>query len=162
MQAPPRTPTLTPTVIAAWWGAVVATLVFVWDIYKWRHRGASVRVTVTPGMKVHPTLPPTGKTTFVLVVATNDGGQPTTITHLSGVYFPTLWHKIFRRGGQNFVIVNIAPGKPLPHVLSTGQQWTGLIDQNHLVKSYGTSGRLYCGVFHSMSPKPVYRRVVLR
>jgi len=160
MQAPP-TSTVTPTTIAAWWGAAVATLVFLWDIYKWRHRVANVEVTATANMKVHPNLPPTGNTTFILVVAVNRGGQQTTITHLAGEYFPTLWHKIFNRGAQRFAILNtVGPG--IPYVLPPGQRWSGLINQDDMVKKFGASGRFYCGVFHSMSPKAVYRRVVLR
>ena len=148
------------TDILAWWGAVVATLVLMWDIHKWRKRGAEVTVEATSDMKFHPPLP-TGDASFIFVSVTNNGGQATTITHLAGLYFPTLWHKLLRRGGKHFVVVNHPAGVQLPHLLGPGQLWRGVIDQDGVVTKFGATGRLYCGIFHSASKKGVYRRVHL-
>lgn len=150
------------TDIVAWWGAIVATFVLVWDVYKWTRRGPDVRVEAAPNMKVFPKLPHTGDTNFIFVAATNHGAQPTTVTHLAGVYYPSLWHKFTRRKGQHFVVFNNALGTPFPHVLPPGERWTGAIDQDDATKKYGSSGRFYCGVFHSHSKKAVYRRVRLK
>ncbi len=38
--------------IVAWWGAIVATVVLVWDIYKWKTSGPKIRFVVCPGMIV--------------------------------------------------------------------------------------------------------------
>src|SRR5260221_4895650 len=32
----------------AWYGAIVATVVFVWDIWKWSRRQARLRIKITP------------------------------------------------------------------------------------------------------------------
>jgi hypothetical protein len=56
-------------------------------------------------------------------------------------------------------VLNNPLGTPFPHVLAPGERWTGAIDQDDAIKKYGTSGRFYCGVFHSRSKKSVYRRV---
>ena len=39
------------TEIVAWWGAILATIVFAWDIYKWWTAGPKLRVSVQTGMK---------------------------------------------------------------------------------------------------------------
>ncbi len=113
-------------------------------------------------MKFYPKAPPTGDTSFIFVTVANNGGQATTITQVAGLYFPTIWHRIFRRAGRHFAVVNHPAGIQLPHLLGPGQLWRGVIDQDDVVKKFGTSSRLYCGVFHTASKKGVYRRVRLR
>lgn len=147
------------TDFVAWWGAIVATFVLLWDVYKWTRRGPDVRVEAVPNMEVFHALPHTGDTHFIFITATNHGAQPTTITHLAGVYYPSLWYKLTRRRDQSFVVLINAFGPPLPHVLSPGARWTGAINQNDLIKNYGTTGRVYCGVIHSHSKKAVFRHV---
>lgn len=150
------------TDVVAWWGAIVATLVLLWDVYKWSRSGPDVRVEATPSMKVFPKLPHTGDTTFIFVAATNHGAQSTTITHLAGVHYPSLWHKLARRGAQHFVVFNNALGSAFPHVVGPGERWTGAIDQDDATTKYGKGGLFYCGVFHSRSRKPIYSRVLLK
>jgi len=152
---------LTITAIVAWWGAVVATLVLVWDVYKWRKRGADIRVEASPNMHAVPALPGTDGKSYVFVAAVNHGSQSTTITHLLGIYFPSLYQKLVRRGGQQFFVATQIFGPALPHVLQPGERWTGGIDQDQLERDYPSKGRLYCGVVHSTSKKPIYKRVRL-
>lgn len=152
---------LTITAIAAWWGAVVATLVLVWDVYKWRKRGADIRVEANPNMQAVPALPGTDDKSYIFVAAVNHGSQSTTITHLAGVYIPSLYHKLVRRGGRHFFVANPTFGPALPHVLPPGERWTGGIDQDQLERDFHSKGRLYCGVLHSTSKKAVYKRVRL-
>jgi hypothetical protein len=38
--------------VAAWWGAVLATVVFAWDVYKWAKSGPRVVMTVQTHMKM--------------------------------------------------------------------------------------------------------------
>lgn len=127
--------------------------------HKWRKRGPDVTVEATPDMKFYPPLPSTLNVSYIFVSATNNGGQATTITHLAGLYFPSLWHKVLRRGAQHFAVVNHPAGIQLPHLLGPGELWRGVIDQDDVVRKFGRSGRLYCGVFHSASKKGIYRRV---
>jgi hypothetical protein len=39
------------TTLAAWWGAILSTGGFLWDIYKYRHAGPKLRFHVRTGMK---------------------------------------------------------------------------------------------------------------
>lgn len=70
------------TEIVAWWGAVVATLVFVWDIYKWRQAGAVLEVTVAPNMEPYGNLlkQMTAKT-YVVIEVVNKGSKKTTMAY---------------------------------------------------------------------------------
>ena len=112
-------------------------------------------------MKVFPKIPPTGDTTYIFVAATNHGAQATTITHLAGVHYPSLFHKFLGKATSHFAVVNNALGSQLPNILAPGAQWTGAISQADAISKFGTIGRFYCGVFHSTSKKPVYTRVRL-
>jgi HJR/Mrr/RecB family endonuclease len=69
------------TEIVAWWGAVLATIVFLWDIYKWRTAGRKLRVSVQSGMK-SINMPQFEGKTLIHVNVSNYGDRPTTITNL--------------------------------------------------------------------------------
>jgi len=36
---------------AAWWGAILATVVLLWDIFKWRATRVRLRITAQPNMQ---------------------------------------------------------------------------------------------------------------
>jgi len=36
------------TELAAWWGAIIATLMLLWDMYKWVRSGPIINVSVSP------------------------------------------------------------------------------------------------------------------
>ena len=38
--------------IAAWWGATIATLVLLWDIFKWKRAGPVVTISASPNMTI--------------------------------------------------------------------------------------------------------------
>ncbi len=152
---------LSLTDVAAWWGAIVATAVLGWDVYKWRRRGAEIRVYASPDMQAMPPLPSAPDATFIFVSVTNHGGQATTITNLAGVHYKSIFHALFDRASARFVVGNVPFGPPLPHRLEPGDRWTGGINQDEAVANYGKTGRYYCGVFHAMSQKPAFVRVRL-
>ena len=41
---------ITNTEIVAWWGAVLASVVFIWDIIKWRRNSPRLRLIVRPNI----------------------------------------------------------------------------------------------------------------
>ena len=43
--------------LANWWGAFIATLVLVWDMYKWKHSGPIINVSASPGIKTVGKIP---------------------------------------------------------------------------------------------------------
>jgi hypothetical protein len=75
---------LNPTAIVAWWGAILSTIVFLWDIYKYRRAGPKLRVGVRAGMLM---VPSTDKRTFILTEVVNVGDRPTTLANLCLAYF---------------------------------------------------------------------------
>ena len=153
-------PTVSPTDVAAWWGAVVATAVLAWDAYKWRKRGAQIQINATPKMRVLNVPGISQDDRFVSVTVFNTGDQPSTITNLCGFHFESIWHQIVRCG-TGFVVVNPGFGPGVPAVIQPGGQWQGGISQSELEEDPGPGGRLYCGVATSTTRKPVYARVRL-
>ncbi|RII26493.1 MAG: hypothetical protein CXR30_16580 [Geobacter sp.] len=143
---------------AAWWGATVATLAFVWNVIIAIRTGARVRVRAVPNMMVIPPITEDEDKTYISVTAVNHGTSPTTITHFCGFYSTSLWNLI--RGRKQPFIVNAHPvlGKQTPHVLAPGEEWSNMADQKGLQeKSKG--GYLYLGIIHNQRKRPIYKRV---
>ncbi|MBM2837537.1 MAG: hypothetical protein HW415_162 [Deltaproteobacteria bacterium] len=135
---------------AAWWGAITATLVFVWDIYKWIKSGSNLRITASPNMQLlYNEIPKTTDPKYVFVEVSNTGDKRTTITNLVGVCYQSFWGWLFwRKPDINFIVPTHALAKPLPYVLEPGERWSGM----------GTR-RFYCGVCHSNKAKADLVRV---
>ena len=148
------------TSFVAWWGAVVATLVFLWDIYKWLRSGANIVVSARPNMQTFGGLTQSLKdTSYVVVEAVNKGNKKTTITHLIGCHYPSLIKKLLKKQSTAFFVANTGPSQPLPHVLEPGERWLGIIEQNEKLEKMARNGYLYCGINHSLKTKPVLQRV---
>ena len=79
---------LTGIGIVAWWGAIVATFVLLWDIYKWKTAGPRIRFIVRSGMIIVGDPDREGQT-FISAEATNIGDRPTTITNLVVQHYKT-------------------------------------------------------------------------
>jgi hypothetical protein len=152
---------LSPTDIAAWWGALIASALLVWDVYKWRNRGANIRLVVAPNMQLLnvPGIPK--EDLFISVTAYNTGSLPSTITNLHSIHYKSLLHKLFRRHNAAFVVVNPGFGPGIPSVVQPGGQWQGGIKQSELMANPGRTGCLYCGVSVSTSKKGIMKRVHL-
>ncbi len=67
------------TGLIAGYAAVVATVVFLWDIYKWKRTGPRISFTASPNMKIYGDPEREGET-YINVRATNIGDKPATIT----------------------------------------------------------------------------------
>jgi hypothetical protein len=137
---------------AAWWGAVIATLVFLWELFKWSRSGPRVVVSATPNMsevsggELH-------KERSIFVEAVNRGDQATVLTHLVGYVYRDWLHHLLRRKAQPFAVVMNGMGPQLPYRLEPGARWTGGIDQQDLLSKFGHSAYLRCGVADSMTGK---------
>lgn len=150
------------TSFVAWWGAIVATLVFLWDIYKWVKSGASVVVSVQPNMQSFGGPAQSfGGTNYVVVEAVNKGNKKTTITHLVAYYYSSLIKRLLRRQSQAFFVANTGLAQPLPHVLEPGERWLGIMEQNQDLEKMAGEGYLYCGINHSLKARAVLKRVRL-
>jgi hypothetical protein len=151
---------LTSTDIVAWWGAIVATIVLVWDVYKWKTAGPRLRFVVHTGMIVIGDPMREGKKYFS-AKATNVGDRPTTITNLALQFYKTYFDMIRHKPSQSMIVNNPSTEQPLPYVLNPGAIWQGLGLQNAEIEEMAKKGYLVCGLCHSHSEKEIDRRLVI-
>ena len=117
------------TDIAAWWGAIIATLVLVWDIYKQRSRKPILFINTTE--IVHPN-------SLIEIQVSNLGSKATTITEV--YVHPVPGRVIDKLTGEEKMIPSggyrssVKPDErfPLPHRLEPGGVWVGSIDPKNI------------------------------
>jgi len=144
----------TLTDVLAWVGAVTGTIGFGWDVYKWRKRGAEVRVRIKPNM-LHAGPRSEAQKPLCIVEAINLGAAPTTITHFMGAHYTSFWQRLLNRPAASlFVPQSSETATGVPYVLAPGQVWIGRADQAQL-DEYCAKGRVKLGVAHTWQEKPV-------
>lgn len=150
---------LTPTELAAWWGAGIATLVLGWDVYKWKTSGRPrIHVEVLPNRGIFNSPRHEGRT-YVAVRVTNRGDRSTTITNLTGQWYRTLLHLLLQRTKWGFVVASPGITQPIPHRLDPGAFWDGIIDQNKELEEHARTGVLLCRVYLSHTSRPITKRI---
>jgi hypothetical protein len=149
------------TTIVAWWGAVLSSVVFLWDIYKWWTAGPKIRFSVQSGME-SINMPEYDGKTLILAKVTNYGDRPTTITNLGFLYFGSIWSKLRKKSDKAFIIPNPSTVQRLPFELKQGSIWSGVAIQDSQVEALAMKGRLYCVLYHSHDEKPIMARVEIR
>jgi len=151
------------TILAAWWGAMVATLVLFWDIYKWKMAGPNLRITLKSDYVMFNT-PEHEVNTYIMVQVDNIGNSPTTITHLGFVYFKNRFNHLrehFDDDSMTVVRPSPADSEPLPYVIQPGGQWIGMADQTGDIEKKSQEGHILCRIYHSVSKKPAEQRLVI-
>ena len=144
---------MTASDVAAWWGAALATLVFAWDIFKWKTSGARLGIKAGPNMQLAGDR---SEKKHIFVEVVNRGDRPTTLTHLCVYQYASALGRYRRKRKASFFVPSPGGGAVLPHELGSGQRWTGLMDQATLVSHVsGASRYLHVGVSHSGSKKEV-------
>lgn len=150
------------SVIAAWWGAIIASIVFLWDIFKWATQGPQIVVNAKPNMhRVNQIQGKLEEENLIFVEAINRGSLPSTITHLAIYQYESKLKKILNKPKTQGVVLQQDTGIQLPYLLGPGAQWSGMINQDDLTEKWGTEGLIYCGVIHSARKKPVLTKVDL-
>jgi hypothetical protein len=144
--------------IVAWWGAILSTIVFLWDIYKWRTAGPKLRLRVQTGMEIRNAPEHEGKTLLVIEVV-NYGERPTTITNAILVSYSSALSRLRKRHDEVFVIPIPSREQPLPFELKPGSIWRGMGVQEQGLEDAARDGYLYCLVAHSHRGAPLKRRV---
>ena len=81
------------TDVVAWWGAVIATGVLVWDVIKWRLSGPKLRLTVRSGPETIGAVAHTSSMSIIAEVV-NYGNGPTTLTSLSFLFYKNSFHRL--------------------------------------------------------------------
>src|SRR5438132_12326882 len=65
------------TTLLAWWGAIIATTVLVWDVYKWRKtRQVQLSVRANGNLQDAHSQDPRR---YISITVTNNGDRPTTL-----------------------------------------------------------------------------------
>jgi hypothetical protein len=154
---------MSPTGIVAWWGAILSTVVFLWDVYKFRTAGPKLRFSVRTGMQ-SINLPGFDGKTLIQTEVTNCGERPTTLRTVGLYYFehPLSWSRFRNRPTKAAILPDPNPGRPFPFELKPGAVWTGLTEQIPEIEEWATKGILYFDLYHSHSEKPIRRRVIIR
>lgn len=148
--------------VAAWWGAVIATLVLVWDVFKWRRSRFSIKVSASPNMSsLNPLEGKLEDDKNIFVEVVNRGDKVITLTHLVIKHYSNLWQLLRRKPTMQGLIPQPGGAQPIPYELEPGKRWTGLIDQKDVEKKSGGQGFFYCGVNHTASNKAAMVRVRL-
>lgn len=140
--------------LAAWWGAVIATLVLVWDLFKWLRSGPRLDLRVEWRREV----PRRGEEHYgnalrwtLTIEVANVGDAPTTLTRLEVWHHPTLLSRFMRRGSKPYFLEQ---PRSLPYLLGPGEVWRGVVpiyDPNRRQRSLLANlfGTRRCRVFHS-------------
>jgi hypothetical protein len=153
---------MTPTDVAAWVGAITGSLVLLWDVFKWVHSGARVRVSAAPNMRAYGSaLALLGTKTCIAVEASNVGQAKTTITHVVGFHYTSPVHKFLQRKPLKSIIVPDPKLGAVPHALDVGERWLGMMEQNEEIEELSRNGALYVGVYHSSGKRPELQRVII-
>lgn len=132
----------------AWWGAIVSSLVLIWDIVKWMKSGAKVRSTVIFNMHYDDAKLISENEVdgggvdreyeeYCHIEFTNIGTLPTT---LMGIQVESK-DRIHGKGTVSILSLAFTPhwGKKLPFVLMPGEIWSCRIemDRYRKVMEYG-------------------------
>ena len=155
------------TVIAAWWGAGVATIVFLFECYKWTQTAPKIEIGVSPNMQILDPNSELEKEKYISVTLSNNGGKPTTVTQLGAVVYQTHFQKWRRKNSNAMLFINpitsktlvFFPTNSLPALLEIGRTWTGMMQQTDEFTQWIEKGQLYIGVFTSYHKRPLEKRV---
>ena len=144
------------TDIIAVYGAIVATAVFGWDIYKWRISGARLCLSIVQHQ--------VKDLRHIRVTATNRGDKPTTISRSAFLYYKgwLSWAKS---------LLPLIQGKPdksfprrdtaLPRDIKRGGEW-GIVILDEEIKEIPKQGLLFFAIYESHRKKPKTIRIHLK
>jgi hypothetical protein len=149
------------TGFVAWWGAVVATSVLVWDIYKWWTTGPRIRFIVQPDRKIMGDPELEGQT-FIIFSATNFGDRPTTLESLYFLWYPNWWHRIRGKYPHGGIVKNPGFSRQFPCRLEVGERWDGRMKQSDEVVRQAKTGHFICELRHGSIKRPVRKRLLYR
>jgi len=150
------------TDIAAWYAAVVATAVFLWDIVKWIRNGPRLRINAISDV-VYPDGHVIEKrqiddceektlATYCHLEVLNVGGQPTTIMNIQVVNASKLNDKHVSYSGPAFKVH--AGSDPLPALLGPGEIWSARIEMTS-VETIANFGPAVVQITASYSKNPI-------
>jgi hypothetical protein len=150
---------LTPSDYAAWYAAVVATLVLAWDVVKYRRATSRLRIRATYNMQILSPGKGLEPEKNVSLSVTNVGEKKTTITNVAMYCYKTFWDWLLRRESDLLIVVRFVSDVPTPASLDVGDTWDGLFRQSEEVQAMLDSFRCYIGVQDMVKGKSVVVRI---
>ena len=100
------------------YAALVATMVFAWNVYVWRNSGPRLNVTATMNMLVIGGGADEEKKSFLIVRGTNVGSKKTTITNVVILSYDNIWQRFRNKPTWSAVFNNQGGDYPIPYVLN--------------------------------------------
>lgn len=112
-------------VIAAWWGALIATTVLLLDYYKWSRSGPIIRCDAKYGWKIMAE-GVEDDNEYIFYTVTNVGDRPTTITKQGVLCWPNVFKRVFSDADAEFWIKGGIHGMgKVPMIIKPGEVWNG-------------------------------------
>lgn len=148
--------------IVAWWGAILSTIVVLWDIYKWKTSGPKLKVDISANMQYFEQ--GTGRVddkTYVIVNIANVGQRLTTITNVGMQYYESRIKRIMKKPKTSFIVTTPNQYLPTPYKLEAGTTWMATIVQTDDVVEMAKKGILDCLIYYSQSNKPFRKRIII-
>lgn len=149
------------TTIVAWWGAVVATLVLVWDVYKWATSGTRLVAKASSNMLIVEPGKPQDNQHYITATVSNRGDAATT---LKGVYllsYSNWWRYLRRIPSRSFFVSTPSHTHPVPFRIEPGSEWLGHLPQTDEMEQLARSGILVLEIAHSQANKSLRKRITI-
>jgi hypothetical protein len=153
------------TELVAWVGATTGVAGLIWNIYT-KLTANRPRLTITAFANMVLVPPPQGNPRFLRITVQNTGTAPTTITNLTFFSFVHRWERLLsrvrlrKRPTEKHAVIVDYRGPQFPHKLEVGSEWQALMQQDGRFADWLKTGRLWCGVWHSFSRRPVSAKIV--
>ena len=151
---------MTASDYAAWYGAVVATALLIWDIVKWTKAGPQIKAEARAGWRTFGFEEEDGHD-VTFVKATNIGDRPTTITSWGLYWQPTGVSKHDKKQWKAFIIKGGLVGSgEIPKKLEPGDVWTGISKETDEFRHMLVNGKLFIALGFSHAEKETIVEVI--
>lgn len=148
------------SILAAWWGALIATIVLLFDYYKWARSGPRIRCDSKYGWKMMVE-GVDDNNEYIIFSVTNTGNLPTTITKQAALYWPNRIKRYLCKSTTQFYIKGGLHGMgQIPMIIKPGEIWNGAARINDDIHSLMNEvGYLYLSLEFSHRRRPYLFKV---
>lgn len=156
------------TEIAAWWGAILSSIVFLWNLYKWKVKAARLLMWLEPNTRAFGD--PAGEAkSWISVTVSNIGERPTLLQSLGIRYYAGWLQRLRNQPEISVAFPNPSQNFPLPRLLKPDDHWAGMIPQdtqdtveNHpSLEELSRTGHVMICLAYSNKRKEIRRRLVI-
>lgn len=119
---------VTITDVVGWWGGILATIVAIWEWYKWKTSGPKFLITAQANMQ-YAVGGQLEDQKYIMVTVTNVGDARSTLTNLLIIHYKSKADMKRKTPEDRMIPRQILEGK-LPHPLDPGDEWMCLLIQH--------------------------------